>query len=216
LGLRSDQGQSTYPFEFGAEVGTAIMANGNLIVCPRTFSRAPFDGHTLPGRIEQTTIMLQCSGFKPTRAVVGLGYRGVDAENFGLIITHRGKAKRLDADGLKLIKWSTAIEPLIGHHKVDHRMDRGHLKGESGVGVHVVLCAEGLPHLVVAAGHRPQGPGGRVSCRQLLWRRYLLGKLTTGMRSGLCGPKTQWRSPEIEFFRNDEFYLYKGVIKWTN
>ena len=36
-----------------------------------------------------------------------------------------------------------AIEPIIGHLKADHRMDRCHLKGETGDRLHAVLCAAG-------------------------------------------------------------------------
>ncbi|MCD2340303.1 hypothetical protein LRH25_08100, partial [Ideonella azotifigens] len=37
-----------------------------------------------------------------------------------------------------------AIEPLIGHTKADHRMDRCWLKGAEGDALHAVLCAAGF------------------------------------------------------------------------
>ncbi|MBD3743450.1 MAG: IS5 family transposase, partial [Stenotrophomonas sp.] len=43
----------------------------------------------------------------------------------------------------KLLKRRQAIEPIIGHLKADHRMDRCHLKGERGERLHAVLCAAG-------------------------------------------------------------------------
>jgi IS5 family transposase len=137
------KGKARTPFEFGAKVGIAVTAKGNLIVGARAFTGAPFDSHTLHEQIEQTTILLQDSGIKPTTAMVDLGYRGVDADNPGLTLAHRGKGKRLDAEGLKLIKRRNAIEPVIGHLKADHRMDRCHLKGEIGDRLHAVLCAAG-------------------------------------------------------------------------
>jgi IS5 family transposase len=36
-----------------------------------------------------------------------------------------------------------AIEPIIGHLKADHRMNRCHLKGSRGDSLHAVLCAAG-------------------------------------------------------------------------
>jgi IS5 family transposase len=36
-----------------------------------------------------------------------------------------------------------AIEPIIGHLKADHRMDRCHLKESEGDEIHAVLCAAG-------------------------------------------------------------------------
>jgi IS5 family transposase len=45
--------------------------------------------------------------------------------------------------GLKLLKRHQAIEPIIGHLKADHRLNRCHLKGEIGDRIHAVLCATG-------------------------------------------------------------------------
>lgn len=137
------KGKARTPFEFGAKVGIAVTAKGNLIVGARAFSGAPFDGHTLQEQIEQATILLQDSGTKPATAVVDLGYRGVEADNPGLNITHRGKAKGLTPAGIKLVKRRNAIEPVIGHLKANHRMDRCHLRGEIGDRLHAVLCAAG-------------------------------------------------------------------------
>lgn len=131
------------PFEFGAKVGLAVTVRGNLIVGARAFSGAPFDGHTLHEQIEQAGILMQDSAGKPTKAVVDLGYRGVDAGNPGLTITHRGRARGLAPEDRKLLKRRNAIEPIFGHLKADHRMDRCHLKGEIGDRLHAVLCAAG-------------------------------------------------------------------------
>jgi IS5 family transposase len=137
------KGKARTPFEFGAKVGIAVTAKGNLIVGARAISGAPFDGHTLYEQIEQATILMQDTGTKPTTAVVDLGYRGVEADNLGLVITHRGKAKSLTPEGIKLVKRRNAIEPVIGHLKAYHRMDRCHLLGEIGDTMHAVLCAAG-------------------------------------------------------------------------
>jgi hypothetical protein len=83
----------------------------------------------------------------PLSAAIGetlaLGYRGVDADNPGVVIRHRGKEKQLGALELKTLKRRQAIEPVIGHMKSDHRMGRCHLKGSIGDKLHVVLCAAG-------------------------------------------------------------------------
>ena len=42
-----------------------------------------------------------------------------------------------------MLKRRQAIEPIIGHLKQDHRMNRCHLKGETGDRLHAVLCAAG-------------------------------------------------------------------------
>ncbi|MFN4103344.1 MAG: transposase, partial [Tepidimonas sp.] len=72
-----------------------------------------------------------------------LGYRGVEADIADVRLVHRGKIKRLTQQERKLLKRRQAIEPVIGHLKQDHRMDRCHLKGEQGDRLHAVLCAAG-------------------------------------------------------------------------
>jgi IS5 family transposase len=74
---------------------------------------------------------------------VDLGYRGVDQDNPGVSIKHRGKYKSLTEKELKLLKRRQAIEPIIGHLKSDNRMNRCHLKGPEGNAIHDVLCAAG-------------------------------------------------------------------------
>src|SRR5690606_20316964 len=86
---------------------------------------------------------MQDSQAKPATAFVDLGYRGVDADNPDVHIVHRGKAKRISEQERKLLKRRQAIDPIIGHLKADHRMDRCHLKGEQGDRLHAVLCAAG-------------------------------------------------------------------------
>ena len=115
----------------------------NLIVSARAFIGNPYDGHTLREQLEQAAILMQDTGIRPTTAYVDLGYRGVDADNPGIAIKHRGKFKTLTARERQLLKRRQAIEPIIGHLKSDHRMERCHLKGEQGDRLHAVLCAAG-------------------------------------------------------------------------
>jgi len=79
----------------------------------------------------------------PTTAFVDLGYRGVDADNPNVYIVHRGKSKRITEVERQLLKRHQALEPIIGHLKADHRMERCHLKVETGDRLHAVLCAAG-------------------------------------------------------------------------
>ena len=94
-------------------------------------------------QLEQTTNLLQDLGRKPKQAIVDLGYRGVDADNPGVEIIHRGKYKTLTALQRRWLKRRQAIEPMIGHTKSDHRMDRCWLKGAVGDALHAISCAAG-------------------------------------------------------------------------
>lgn len=137
------KGKSKTPYEFGVKVGIAATIKHNLIVGARAFAGKPYDGHTLNEQLEQASILMQDTGQRPQTAYVDLGYRGVDADNPDTAIKHRGKFKTLTAQERKLLKRRQAIEPIIGHLKSDHRMDRCHLKGPTGDSLHAVLCAAG-------------------------------------------------------------------------
>jgi IS5 family transposase len=137
------KGRSRNPYEFGVKVGLAMTLKGNLIGGARSFAGNPYDGHTLFEQIEQSTILMQGLGVRPQTVYTDLGYRGVDKDNPAIEIKHRGKNKRLTDEERRLLKRRQAIEPIIGHLKADHRMDRCHLKGFEGDALHAVLCAAG-------------------------------------------------------------------------
>jgi IS5 family transposase len=94
-------------------------------------------------QIEQTTNLLQDLKVKPTTAIVDLGYRGVDHLVPAQII-HRGRFKTMSAQQRRWLKRRQAVEPVIGHLKADHGMNRCWLKGSEGDALHTVLCAAGF------------------------------------------------------------------------
>ena len=158
------KGKARKPYEFGVKVSLAVTHKQALMVGARAFPGNPFDGHTLAQQLEQTTKLLQDLGRKPKQAIVDLGYRGVDADNPGVEIIHRGKYKTLTALQRRWLKRRQAIEPMIGHTKSDHRMDRCWLKGAVGDALHAISCAAGynIRWLMRAdAGYRGASPQGR-------------------------------------------------------
>jgi len=134
------KGKARTPYEFGVKVGITSTLKGNLILGARSFPNNPYDGHTLAEQIEQASIL---SNSTIKDVYVDLGYRGVDQQNPNVSIKHRGKYKRLNEKERRLLKRRQAIEPIIGHLKADHRMNRCHLKGAEGDAIHAVLCAAG-------------------------------------------------------------------------
>ncbi|MFY7867015.1 IS5 family transposase, partial [Roseateles sp.] len=138
------KGKARNPYEFGVKVSLAVTHQQGLMVGARSFPGNPYDGHTLAAQIEQTNTLLQDIGVKPHTAIVDLGYRGVDKDLAPLEVIHRGKFKSLTPKHKTWLKRRQAIEPLIGHAKADHRMDRCWLKGAEGDALHAVLCAAGF------------------------------------------------------------------------
>ncbi len=134
------KGKAHKPYEFGVKVGVASTLKQNLILGARSFPNNPYDGHTLAEQLEQASIL---SNATIKDVYVDLGYRGVDHQNPGVNIKHRGKYKSLSDTERRLLKRRQAIEPIIGHLKSDHRMNRCHLRGSNGDAIHAVLCAAG-------------------------------------------------------------------------
>ena len=137
------KGKARNPYEFGVKVSLVVTHKQGLMVGARSFPGNPYDGHVLSAQLEQTSNLLQDLGRSPKQVIVDLGYRGVDADNPGVQIIHRGKYKSLTDHEKRLLKRRQAIEPLIGHAKSDHRMDRCWLQGVMGDALHALSCAAG-------------------------------------------------------------------------
>jgi IS5 family transposase len=153
------KGKARKPYEFGVKVSLVVTHKQGLMVGARSFPGNPYDGHVLSAQIEQTTNLLQDIGRQPKQVIVDLGYRGVDADNPGIEIIHRGRYKTLTQQHKRWLKRRQAIEPVIGHAKADHRMERCWLKGALGDALHALSCAAGynirwLLRAIARLGHR--------------------------------------------------------------
>ena len=137
------KGKARKPYEFGVKASIAVTHKSGLMVGARTFPGNPYDGHALREQLEQTSVLLEDVGRTPKQVVVDLGYRGVDQDNPGVEIIHRGKYKSLTQPQRRWLKRRQAVEPAIGHLKSDNRMDRCWLRGATGDALHAVLCAAG-------------------------------------------------------------------------
>jgi IS5 family transposase len=93
----------------------AVTHQSGLMVGARTFPGNPYDGHILREQLEQTGILLEDVGITPKQVVVDLGYRGVDQDNPGVEIIHRGKYRSLTRQQRRWLKRRQAVEPAIGH-----------------------------------------------------------------------------------------------------
>lgn len=138
------KGKARKPYEFGIKVSLATAHKQGLIVGVKSFSNNPYDGHTLAEQIEQTNILLMDQNVGVKTVYVDLGYRGVDESLKDVTIIHRGKTKTLTKQQRTALKRRQAIEPIIGHVKQDHGMQRCWLKGQRGDALHAISCALGF------------------------------------------------------------------------
>jgi IS5 family transposase len=90
----------------------------------------PYDGHTLakviPAITEQIGVSLQ-------GAFLDAGYRGHNAPKLPGLRVYPAEQKRGVTDAIKRA-WRPrpSVEPVIGHLKEDHRMDRNYPAGREG------------------------------------------------------------------------------------
>jgi IS5 family transposase len=180
------KGKARKPYEFGVKVSLAVTHKQGLMVGARSFPGNPFDGHILSAQLEQATNLMQDLGRRPTQAIVDLGFRGVDGDNPGVEIIHRGKYRTLTNQQRRWLKRRQAIEPMIGHTKSDHRMERCWLPGALGDALHALSCAAGynirwLMRAIVRLAAK------RLSCALsdlILWARINVPRLA----HALAGP----------------------------
>lgn len=145
----------------------------------RTFPGNPYDGHILSAVLEQAENLTQDTTVQIKEVIVDLGFRGVDADNPGKQIIHRGKSKRLNPQQKCWLRRRQAVEPAIGHLKADHRLDRCWLKGSLGDALHAISCAAGynLRWLLRAIARLDIGPAFLCLMRMVLMAASTLSAL---------------------------------------
>jgi IS5 family transposase len=137
------RGKARAPYEFGCKVSvtTPVTApkGGQFVLHAKALHGNPYDGHTL-GPIIADLEML--TGVTVRRIHVDKGYRGhTYPDRFKVWIT--GQVRRVTKSIRREMRRRAAVEPVIGHLKDDHRMDRNHLKGRDGDRINAVLAAVG-------------------------------------------------------------------------
>lgn len=137
------KGKARKPYEFGVKAAVVISHQTGLMVGARSFPGNPYDGHILSAALEQASNLMQDLPVQIKVVVADLGFRGVDADNPGRDIIHRGKFKSLSPQQKGWLRRRQAVEPAIGHLKSDHRMERCWLKGALGDALHTISCAAG-------------------------------------------------------------------------
>ncbi len=137
------KGKAHAPYEFGCKVSIATPATapkgGQFVLHAKALHGNPYDGHTLGpviGGLEALT------GVETRRIPVDKGYRGHSHQHkFRVWIS--GQVRRVTAAIRREMRRRAAVEPVIGHVKAEHRMNRNHLKGRDGDRINAVLAAAG-------------------------------------------------------------------------
>jgi IS5 family transposase len=136
------KGKAHKKYEFGCKVSVVTTSRDNWVVGIEALHNNPFDGHTLKGALKQASRLV---GWKPKNAYCDKGYKGnpKQIEETAIHLASRRKSSMKPSEW-RWFRRRNAIEPVIGHMKEDHRMDRNYLKGTDGDKMNAILAACGF------------------------------------------------------------------------
>lgn len=141
------KGKSHKKYEFGCKVSIVTTSRSNWIIGVDALHGNPYDGHTLNTSIDQVERLV---GQRPEHAFVDQGYKGKENYPDDVQVHVAGRKKKTTPTLSKFFKRRSAIEPIIGHVKTDHRMGKNFLLGKLGDRVNAILsgCAFNLKKIM--------------------------------------------------------------------
>ena len=127
-------------YEFGNKTGFVTTSSQSWVIGAMAFHGNPYDGHTLAAMLDQVQ---RLTGWEAKEAYCDLGYRGhgYSGSTTVHVVNLRKRAKKRSEHRWQ--KRRAAIEPVIGHLKEDHRLNRNQLKGKDGDKLNALLAACG-------------------------------------------------------------------------
>jgi IS5 family transposase len=134
------KGKAHKPYEFGCKVAVVTTARTNWVVGIEAVHENPYDGRTLSPALSQVA---RTTAVKPEVAFVDRGFKGSVHHPADVAVYLSGR-KRLTRTLKALLRRRSAIEPVIGHLKQDHKMERNHLLGKEGDCINALLTGCGF------------------------------------------------------------------------
>ncbi|MFL6336293.1 MAG: IS5 family transposase [Pyrinomonadaceae bacterium] len=134
------KGKAHKPYEFGCKVAVVTSSKSNWVVGIDAVHENPYDGATLSPALKQVERVTQ---FRPEEAFVDRGFRGGTHHPEDVAVYISGR-KRLTRTLKALLRRRSAIEPVIGHLKQGHGMQRNHLLGQEGDRINALLTGCGF------------------------------------------------------------------------
>ncbi len=134
------KGKVHKPYEFGCKVVVVTTNQSNWIVGIEAKHGNPYDGTTLCPALSQVE---QLTAVRPTQAFVDKGFRGTAHHPADVEVFTTGR-RNLDSKRKRLLRRRSAIEPVIGHSKQEHRMQRNFLRGPLGDRMNALLSGCGF------------------------------------------------------------------------
>jgi IS5 family transposase len=169
------KGKSHRPYEFGVKVSVATTIaharGGQFVTHVKALPGNPYDGHTLETVIPD---MERLVGNTLTRIVADKGYRGHNAPpDYRFRVYISGQKRGVTPSIKRALRRRSAVEPVIGHLKAEHRMDRNYLHFRQGDANNAILAAIGY------------------NFRRLIrWLGFLLRQILAALLPEILAPQT--------------------------
>ena len=128
------KGKAHRPYEFGVKVSVATTLShakgGQFVTHVKAMPGKPYDGHTLATVIPEMEALI---GNTIERVIADKGYRGHNAPpDYKFRVFIAGQKRRMTPKIKREMRRRSAVEPVIGHLKAEHRMDRNYLAHRAG------------------------------------------------------------------------------------
>jgi len=138
-------GKAHAPYEFGVKVSVATTRKrakgGQFALHAKALPGNPYDGHTL---VDVIPDMENTIGNEIGRILADAGYRGHNTPlSHKFRVFTAGQKRRVTPQIKREMRRRSAVEPVIGHIKTEHRMERNYLAGQDGDAVNAILAAAG-------------------------------------------------------------------------
>src|SRR6266498_2861284 len=139
------KGKAHRPYEFGVKVSVATTIGhakgGQFVTHVKSLPGNPYDGHTLATVIPDMEALI---GNTIARILADRGYRGHNAPpDHKLRVFISGQKRGVTPKIKRELRRRSAVEPVIGHLKAEHRMGRNYLWFRRGDAANAVLAAAG-------------------------------------------------------------------------
>ncbi|MGB6350772.1 MAG: IS5 family transposase [Pseudolabrys sp.] len=139
------KGKAHRPYEFGVKVSVATTLSrakgGQFVAHVKALPGNPYDGHTLATVLPEMETLV---GNTIERILADKGYRGHNAPpDYKFRVFTSGQKRRMTPKIKRELRRRSAVEPVIGHLKSEHRMGRNYLWHREGDATNAVLAAVG-------------------------------------------------------------------------
>ena len=139
------KGKAHRPYEFGVKVSVATTLKhckgGQFVTHVKALPGNPYDGHTLETVIPDMEALV---GNTIARILADKGYRGHNAPpDYKFRVFISGQKRGVTPQIKRELRRRSAVEPVIGHLKAEHRMGRNYLWFRRGDANNAVLAAAG-------------------------------------------------------------------------